>query len=36
MQLGAGFAHLFPGRFLQSTTAGVGYNYPYLMMTYAF
>jgi hypothetical protein len=36
MQLSAGFAHLFPGRFLQSTTAGVGYNYPYLLMTYAF
>ena len=36
IQLGAGFAHLFPGRFLRSTTSAHGHSYPYLMVTYAF
>ena len=36
LQFGGGFAHLFPSTFLRSTTSGRGYNYPYLMMTYAF
>ncbi len=31
-----GFGHLFPGTFLNKTTPGNGYTYPYLGMTYAF
>jgi hypothetical protein len=33
LQIGAGFGHLFPGTFLQRTTPGKGYSYPYLMLT---
>jgi hypothetical protein len=36
IQFGAGYAHLFPGKFLRSTTSARGHSYPYLMMTYAF
>ncbi len=32
----AGFGHLFPGTFLKNTTPAVGYNYPYVAITYAF
>lgn len=32
----AGFGHLFAGTFLNNTTPGVGYNYPYASITYAF
>ena len=34
--VGAGFGHLFPGTFLNKTTPGVGYSYPYLYMMYGF
>jgi hypothetical protein len=30
-QVGAGFGHLFPGTFLNRTTPGKAYSYPYLM-----
>lgn len=33
---GLGFAHIFTGAFLNQTTRGKDYNYPYLYMTYAF
>jgi hypothetical protein len=33
LQLGIGFAHLFPGTFLKRTTPGTAYNYPYLMLS---
>jgi hypothetical protein len=36
MQIGGGFAHLFPGEFLQKATKGHGYNFPYVMFTYSF
>ncbi len=36
MQIGAGFAHLFPGEFLKKATRGHGYNSPYVMFTYSF
>lgn len=32
----AGFGHLFPGTFLNKTTPGVGYSYPYASLTYGF
>ena len=32
---GGGFAHLFTGSFLQRTTPGKAYNYPYFMLTAA-
>ncbi|HEX4486564.1 MAG TPA: alginate export family protein, partial [Terriglobales bacterium] len=35
-QLAGGFGHLFPGTFLNRTTPGNGYTYPYLAMTYGF
>jgi hypothetical protein len=35
-QVGAGYARLFPGEFLKKTTPGHAYNYPYLMISYAF
>jgi hypothetical protein len=31
--IGGGFAHLFPGTFLNRTTSGKGYSFPYLMLT---
>ncbi len=36
VQVGLGFGHLFTGEFLQKTTPGKAYNYPYAMATYAF
>jgi hypothetical protein len=36
VQVGAGFAHLFPGAFLKRATPGHGYNSPYLMLIYGF
>jgi hypothetical protein len=35
-QLAGGIGHLFPGTFLNNTTPGNGYTYPYLAMTYGF
>ena len=36
MQIAFGFGHLFPGEFIEKTTPGKSYNFPYLMFTYAF
>jgi hypothetical protein len=36
VQVGAGFAHLFPGRFLKKATPGQGYSSPYVMLIYGF
>ena len=36
LQLSGGFAHIFPGEFLKKATPGKSYNYPYLMLGYAF
>jgi hypothetical protein len=35
-QFGAGIGHLFTGEFLNKTTKGVAYNYPYMLMEYVF
>lgn len=35
-QIGAGFAHLFPGTFLKKATPGQGYSSPYVMVSHAF
>lgn len=34
--LSGGFGHLFPGTFLQATTPGKSYNFPYASLVYAF
>lgn len=34
--IGAGLAHLFPGRFLKRTTPGHSYTAPYLFVTFVF
>ncbi len=36
MQLGLGYAHIFPGTFLKNTTPGKPYNFSYVMVTYSF
>ena len=36
MQLGVGYAHIFPGTFLKKTTPGKPYNFSYVMVTYLF
>ena len=36
LQLAAGYAHIFTGRFLKEATPGASYSYPYLMATYVF
>lgn len=36
LQIGGGCVHLFPGTFLNKTTPGKAYNYPYLMLTATF
>ena len=36
VQIGAGFAHLFTGEFLNKTTQGKDYNFPYIMFGYGF
>lgn len=35
-QFGAGIGHLMPGRFLDSTTKGLSYTYPYFLIDYVF
>jgi len=35
-QVGAGFAHLFPGSFLKRTTPGHAYTAPYVFLNYVF
>jgi hypothetical protein len=35
-QVGAGFAHIFPGTFLKRATPGHAYNYPYLQISTKF
>jgi len=35
-QVGAGFGHIFTGEFLNKTTKGVDYNYPYVLVEYVF
>lgn len=35
-EFGAGYGHLFTGHFLNKTTKGVDYSYPYLLMEYVF
>ena len=36
LQVGGGFGHIFPGEFLRKTTQGNPYNFPYVMVGYAF
>lgn len=36
LQLAAGYAHIFTGRFLKQTTPGASYSSPYVMATYVF
>ena len=36
MQVGGGFAHVFPGEFLKRATPGKAYNSPYLSLNYLF
>jgi hypothetical protein len=36
IQLAMGFAHIFPGEFLQKATPGKSYNFPYVMLGYSF
>ena len=36
LQYGLGYGHLFTGEFLDKTTPGKSYNYPYVMATYKF
>jgi hypothetical protein len=36
LQIAAGYAHIFPGEFLDRTTPGHAYRFPYLMVTYVF
>jgi hypothetical protein len=36
IQIGGGYAHLFPGTFLKNTTPGKAYDFSYVMVTYLF
>lgn len=36
LQIGAGYAHLFPGTFVKRTTAGQAFSYPYVQAVYSF
>ncbi|MBC7927623.1 MAG: alginate export family protein [Bryobacteraceae bacterium] len=36
IKLGGGIGHIFPGRFLNNTTPGGSYTFPYVMLTWAF
>ncbi|HEY1215845.1 MAG TPA: alginate export family protein, partial [Bryobacteraceae bacterium] len=36
LELGVGYAHFFTGEFLNQTTKGRDFNYPYCMLTYTF
>jgi hypothetical protein len=36
VELRIGYAHFFTGEFLNQTTKGKDFNYPYAMLTYTF
>ncbi|HEX5109202.1 MAG TPA: alginate export family protein [Vicinamibacterales bacterium] len=36
MQVSGGYAHIFPGAFLEQATPGASYSYPYVQVTYVF
>jgi hypothetical protein len=36
LQIAAGYAYLIPGQFLERTTPGHSYQYPFVMITYVF
>jgi hypothetical protein len=36
LQVAAGYAHIFPGGFLDQATPGASYNAPFVMLSYAF
>jgi hypothetical protein len=36
LQFAAGYAHVFPGAFLEQATPGASYRHPYVMVTYVF
>ena len=36
LQITAGYAYLVPGTFLENTTPGASYRYPFVMVTYVF
>ena len=36
LQLAAGYAHMFTGKFLEQATPGASYSQPYVMLTYVF
>ena len=36
IQIAAGYAHIFPGPFLNEATPGASYSHPYVMVTYVF
>jgi hypothetical protein len=36
LQIGAGYAHIFNGAFLEGATPGASYSHPYVMATYVF
>jgi hypothetical protein len=36
LQLSGGYAHIFPGGFLEQATPGASYSYPYVQVTYVF
>jgi hypothetical protein len=36
LRMAGGFGHIFPGQFLNTTTPGKSYNFPYLFVAYAF
>jgi hypothetical protein len=36
LQVAGGYAHIFPGAFLEEATPGASYSHPYLMVTYVF
>jgi hypothetical protein len=36
LQVAGGYAHIFPGAFLQEATPGASFSAPYVMVTYVF
>jgi hypothetical protein len=36
LQMAAGYAHIFPGAFLEQATPGASYSLPFVMVTYVF
>ena len=36
LQVAGGYAHIFPGAFLDEATPGASYSHPYVMVTYVF